>query len=98
ISTMMAEEARPYGRPTRVIPDLVDDVGGAGEPLPADVAARIAERRNGRRIALFAGRLAPNKGLDLVVAAAERSPDWLVVVAGEDPKGDYGERLRAKAA
>lgn len=98
ISTMMAEEARPYGRPVRVIPDLVDDVGEAGEPLPETVASAIAERKNGRRVALFAGRLAPNKGLDLVVAAAERSPEWLVVVAGDDPKGDYGERLRAKAA
>jgi glycosyltransferase involved in cell wall biosynthesis len=97
ISTMMAEEARPYGRPTRVIPDLVEELG-VGAPLPDDLRARVDEGRRGRRIALYAGRLAPNKGLDLVLDAAERSPEWLVVVAGGDAKGGYAETLNVRAS
>jgi glycosyltransferase involved in cell wall biosynthesis len=98
ISTAMAERAAAYGRPVRVIPDLVDEGDGdAPEPLPPRVAEALAARAPGDRIALYAGRLAPNKGLDLVVEAAARAPGWLVLVAGEDRKGDYGEALRRRA-
>ena len=97
ISTAMANEARRYDRPTRVIPDLVADVDREPEPLPAPVAEILAAREPGRRVALYAGRLAPNKGLDLVVDAAARSPEWLVLVAG-DSRGDYAEALRRRAA
>ena len=48
-----------------------------------------------QRVALYAGRLAPNKGLDLVLDAAARSPRWLFLVAGE---GGELERLRERAA
>jgi glycosyltransferase involved in cell wall biosynthesis len=96
ISTMMADEARPYGRPTRVVPDLVEETG-ATAPLPERAASALAER-GGRRVALYAGRLAPNKGLDLVVEAAARSPEWLFLVAGDDARGDYRARLERRAA
>jgi glycosyltransferase involved in cell wall biosynthesis len=98
ISTTMAEEAKVYGRPTRIIPDLVEDVEeDARAPLPPRVAEEIASRAPGSRVALYAGRLAPNKGLDLVVEAAARAPDWLVLVAGEDRNGNYGDALRHRA-
>jgi glycosyltransferase involved in cell wall biosynthesis len=99
ISTAMAEEARAYGRPLRVIPDLVDDLpaedAGAAGPAAAEA---LAARREGRRVALYAGRLAPNKGLDLVVEAAAGSPGWHFLVAGDDPTGDSAARLRERAA
>jgi glycosyltransferase involved in cell wall biosynthesis len=99
ISTMMADEARVYGRPTRVVPDLVEDAAESGAAeLPAAAADALAARRPGQRVALYAGRLAPNKGLDLVVDAARARPDWLFLVAGEDARGDYRARLEARAA
>jgi len=99
ISTMMAAEASRYDRPTRIIPDLVADVPeNPPEAIPTSVANVLAERTPGARVALYAGRLAPNKGLDLVVDAAARAPEWLVLVAGEDRQGAYGEALRQRSA
>lgn len=95
ISAMMADEARVYGRPIRTIPDLVDDTGTC-EPLPEGVTGALARAR-GRRVALYAGRLAPNKGLDLVVDAASATPDWFFAIAGDDARGDYRARLEARA-
>ena len=98
ISTMMADEARVYGRPTRVIPDLVEDAAESYDAeLPFAAAEAIAARRPGQRVALYAGRLAPNKGLDLVVDAARTRPDWLFIVAGDDARGDYRAGLEARA-
>lgn len=95
ISTMMAEEARPYGRPVRVIPDLVDEFGDEGT-LPDAARCALDERAPGSRVALYAGRLSPNKGLDMVLDAAARSPEWHFVIAGEE-RGGYGEVLRDRA-
>jgi glycosyltransferase involved in cell wall biosynthesis len=97
ISAMMAAEARVYGRPMRIIPDLVDETAVRSEPLPETVA-RSLESAAGRRVALYAGRLAPNKGLDMVVDAARRSPEWLFAIAGDDPRGGYRARLGERAA
>jgi glycosyltransferase involved in cell wall biosynthesis len=97
ISTAMADLARGYDRPIRVIPDLVDERASAAAALPESVVDALAASA-GRRIALYAGRLAPNKGLDLLVDAAARSPDWLFVVAGEASRGDYEASLRERAA
>jgi glycosyltransferase involved in cell wall biosynthesis len=99
ISTMMAAEAAAYDRPVRIIPDLVDDAPqSASATMPAHVAEVLAARAPGTHVALYAGRLAPNKGLDLVVDAAARAPEWLVLVAGEDRTGEYAEALRRRAA
>lgn len=99
ISTTMANEAKVYGRPTRIIPDLVDDLEASeSDSLPAPVARALAERRPDQRVALFAGRLAPNKGIDLVVEAAASSPGWLFLIAGGEARGDYAERLAERAA
>lgn len=98
ISTMMAEEAKAYGRPVRIIPDLVDERSEMeSAAVPDDVAALLRGRRPGQRIALYAGRLAPNKGIDLVLDAARRAPSWFFVIAGDDAKGEYGPILRARA-
>jgi glycosyltransferase involved in cell wall biosynthesis len=95
ISTAMGEHARRYDRPLRVIPDLVEELGGGDAPMPGRAAEALAERAPGQRVALYAGRLAPNKGLDLVLDAAGVSPRWLFLIAGD---GDDAERLRERAA
>jgi len=80
-------------------PSSVEDVPeNPPEAIPTSVANVLAERTPGARVALYAGRLAPNKGLDLVVDAAARAPEWLVLVAGEDRQGAYGEALRQRSA
>jgi glycosyltransferase involved in cell wall biosynthesis len=96
ISRMMAEHARRYGRPMRVVPDLVDLDSGTIEPLPPSLASELAPASGRRRLAVYAGRLAPNKGLDLLVDAAARLPDWHFVIAGNDRHGEYGAKLRAR--
>lgn len=98
ISSMMAEEAQPYGRPIRIIPDLVADVDSGAVPLPESVRTALAGVQPGERTALYAGRLAPNKGLDLVVEAAVRRPGWRFLVAGDETRGGaYPGRLRERA-
>jgi glycosyltransferase involved in cell wall biosynthesis len=98
ISTMMAEEGSVYGRPMRVIPDLVDGANGpAPWPLPAAAVDALAARAPGQRVALYAGRLAPNKGLDMLLEAAARAPEWLVLIAGDDARGEYAATLRRRA-
>lgn len=97
ISSMMADEGRAYNRPLRIIPDLVADLPDAAKPLPDGVQTAINGRSASQRTALYAGRLAPNKGLDLVLDAASASPDWLFLIAGEDPRGHYGDTLRERA-
>lgn len=96
ISSMMADQAKHYDRPMRVIPDLVADLADAKEPLPESVRLAIAARTDDQRVALYAGRLAPNKGLDLVIAAAAERPNWLVLVAGDETRGAYAAELRKR--
>ena len=97
ISTMMADEAKRYGRPIRVIPDLVADPGSAVGQLPEAVRRALAGREPDQRVALYAGRLAPNKGLDLVLEAAAVRPGWLFVVAGDETRGEYPSVLHQRA-
>ncbi len=89
ISTMMANEATRYGRPARVIPDFVADLATSNGPVPEAVRKATSDRVPGDRIALYAGRLAPNKGLDLVLEAAAERPDWTFLIAGDETRGDY---------
>lgn len=97
ISTMMSDEARRYGRPTRIIPDLVADLAGTTQELPEPVRSELGRRRDGQRVALSAGRLAPNKGLGLVLDAAAERPGWLFLVAGDETRGTYAAELRQRA-
>lgn len=99
ISTLMADEARSYGREMRIIPDLVADRDDTA-PLPPEVAEALARARRTpqTRVALYAGRLAPNKGCGLVVDAAALRPDWSFVIAGDDARGGYRRELEQRVA
>jgi glycosyltransferase involved in cell wall biosynthesis len=46
---------------------------------------------------LFFGRLAPEKGIDVLIDAASRTPDLKVLIAGEGPERSYLEARRAEA-
>lgn len=97
ISTMMADEARHYDRPIRIIPDLVADPGSAAGRLPEVARRALADREPDQRVALYAGRLAPNKGLELVLEAAAERPAWLFVIAGDETRGEYPSLLHRRA-
>ncbi len=54
------------------------------------------ERRPGREFALYAGRLAPEKGVRTLVAAARRIPEVPLKIAGEGPLAAELGRERAR--
>jgi glycosyltransferase involved in cell wall biosynthesis len=80
------------GVPVRVIPNGVD--------VPAiNRQATGAERGNGRRTALFLGRIYPVKGLPMLVKAWSKvRPDgWVLQIAGPDEAG-HREQVEALVA
>lgn len=92
-AVMECEHFRGLGlrAPVAVIPNGVD--------IP-DVAQFPLERKDRRRL-LFLARIAPKKGVDLLLRAwrivQANSPDWELQIAG-DPNGDYLDRMRNLAA
>ncbi len=95
-----AQDAAPFvfGRPGRVVP-LGLDIAALAAPDAPPLSARFPELA-GKRVLLFLGRLAAQKGLDLLIpafaAVAPRHPEWHLLLAGAD-RGE-GERLRSLAA
>jgi glycosyltransferase involved in cell wall biosynthesis len=82
----------------------VEQIDVTAPPGPAPTAAETAAARAGiaeagRPVILAVGRLAPQKGLDVLVAAAgrwrHRDPRPVTVIAGDGPQADP---LRAQAA
>jgi glycosyltransferase involved in cell wall biosynthesis len=84
-SRFMAQTLTAAGVPARRITVIPNGIQGG--PRPTAVAG------SGGHI-LFSGRLAREKGLDVLVAAARLAPDVPIVVAGDGPDAD---RLRATA-
>ncbi|WP_232307427.1 glycosyltransferase family 4 protein [Sphingobium chungbukense] len=74
------------------------DVKGWVIPNPVPPAIGLAERRPEGRIIGAVGRLVPQKGFDLLLAAfaraAPRIPDWKLVIWGEGPERAALERQR----
>lgn len=95
-----AQDAAPhvFGRPGRVVP-LGLDTAALATPGAPPLSARFPELAR-KRVLLFLGRLAAQKGLDLLIPAfaalAPRYPEWHLLLAGAD-RGE-GERLRRLAA
>ena len=77
-----------------IIPHGID----VGRFRPGLTSTLVARRRVRGRILLFVGRLAPDRGLDVLLNAFSRTVaqrgDWTLVVAGEGPELP---RLRAQA-
>jgi glycosyltransferase involved in cell wall biosynthesis len=82
----------------------VEQVGVAAPPRAAATAAEAAAARDaiaetGRPVVLAVGRLAPQKGLDVLIDAAarwrHRDPRPVIVIAGDGPQA---RSLRAQAA
>src|SRR5205085_1559801 len=70
--------------PIHVVPHGVWTVQrAAGERVPS-----IDERAAMRRL-LFFGQIRRNKGLDVLLAAAEKLPDYSITIAGEPHEKDY---------
>ncbi|MGH7441837.1 MAG: glycosyltransferase, partial [bacterium] len=100
LSSAEAEACRRFGVtcPIRVIPN----------GLPAEAFVRAHDPAlalenwpvlKGRRVLLFMGRLAPLKGLDLLLPAFSRlrkRDGWILVVAGHDYRG-YSRHVAAMA-
>jgi glycosyltransferase involved in cell wall biosynthesis len=78
------------GRPLYVIPNAVEAPPPAGPRLAADDPARL-------RWIIAVGRLAPQKGFDLLIDAfsriAERHPQWSLKILGEGPDRSSLARL-----
>jgi glycosyltransferase involved in cell wall biosynthesis len=83
-----AEEAEPFvfGRPRRVVP-LGFELARLQRPTTARLE-RAFPALAGGQVVLFLGRLAPQKGLDLLMlafaTAAQGRPDWHLLLAGPD--------------
>jgi GalNAc-alpha-(1->4)-GalNAc-alpha-(1->3)-diNAcBac-PP-undecaprenol alpha-1,4-N-acetyl-D-galactosaminyltransferase len=83
----VAQWARAFCRHVHVIPNFVER-----PPLLATPGTDLGPKR-----LLAMGRLAPEKGFDLLVEAfgriAERHPDWTLVILGDGPERERLEAL-----
>jgi glycosyltransferase involved in cell wall biosynthesis len=96
VSQATAREVRERWGVERVevIGNGVDDRFAPGEAA-ADRDWAAAQLGLARPFVLHVGSLEPRKGLDVLIEAAERSPDWQLVLAGRP--GYEGERILAAA-
>lgn len=81
-----------FGRPVRYIPNGVARV----EALPPRDISRWGLERHG--YFLYAGRLSPEKGLDILIEAHRSVPGrWLVLAGGSSYSEEYMEKLQSSA-
>jgi glycosyltransferase involved in cell wall biosynthesis len=99
LSEREAEGCRRFGLvcPIRVIPNGLP-LAEYSRPKDPSLAYETWPALKGRRVLLFMGRLAPLKGVDMLLTAWShclRDPalrDWILVVAGPDYRG-YGHHV-----
>ncbi len=89
--------------PLRLTPPVVVEPNGVAldgydPPPPRDAIEAVEPRLKGRRYLLFVGRIAPEKGLDLLVSAFARYGDEeaLLVLAGPELQPEYAASLRRR--
>ena len=86
-SPTLGEQARalePYRDRVRVIPFGIDVESWAATPAITARAAEIRHSAAGRPLVLFAGRMVPYKGVDVLVRALARL-DVTAILAGDGP-------------
>jgi glycosyltransferase involved in cell wall biosynthesis len=93
---VQTESIRPWGesvtrgRPVHVIPNAAPD-------WATRARTREGNLQPGRRVVAL-GRLDPQKGFDLLLAAfaavAPHYPDWRLTIYGTGPEGEHLERIR----
>src|SRR5665213_1806758 len=104
LSEREAEGCRRFGVvcPIRVIPNGLP-LSDYSLPKNPALAHETWPALKGRRVLLFVGRLAPLKGLDLLLSAwsrCRRDPslrDWILVIAGHDYRG-YAHHVALQVA
>lgn len=90
--TLLAHYRRRFNRPVSYIPNGVV----RHEPVPPDGIREWGLR--GRDYFLYAGRLSPEKGLDVLIEAHRGlAESRLVIAGGSSYSDDYTKRLRARA-
>jgi glycosyltransferase involved in cell wall biosynthesis len=89
---------RRYSTPVVVESNTALSVEELRPSAPAGVPAntRPAPDADGYRMAVFAGRLIPWKGLLLAVESLQHAPGWRLVVYGEGPERDRATDLAAR--
>ena len=80
-----AEALAPYRSRVVVVPFGIDPREWAANPAIAARVSRIRESVNGRPLLLFAGRLVPYKGIDVLLRSLQ-GLDAHAIVAGDGPR------------
>lgn len=80
-----AEALAPYRQRVLVVPFGIDPDEWRLTPAVAARAAQIRETLNGRKLVLFAGRMVPYKGVDVLLQSLPEL-DACVILAGDGPR------------
>ncbi len=94
-SPPLAEHAAalaPYRERVAVVPFGIDSARWRASPATATRSAAIREAARGRPLVLFAGRMVPDKGLDVLLRALEGT-EAAAVLAGDGPSRAEAEAL-----
>ena len=87
-SGALAAHARalaPYRDRIAIVPFGIDADAWAAPPAPTRRAAEVRQEADGRALVLFAGRMVPYKGVDVLLEAIAPIHDVQLVLAGDGP-------------